>query len=638
MNEHNALIQKASSAVKLARARLLDQRVDSVRWNHFIDLSAFTNALYVLMLRTTGLIEAPGYTQIEAELITDAATRNNPDGGFYKYPGSPSHKNTTRIVIISLRLVLGEIDAAGRPKHWFQANPLLNEEQRKKIRTAIEHAQSFLCKSQSQSNSAFQDDMDHLGKLLPSYADPRIQMPVMAIPTPRLQTWLCKPGISRFYGQLHIASRTTLPAVSILYEYTRKRRYGSKVDVYGIGRTTTVKKLIRIILGMQNDDGNWFYNTGITMLNIMALHEAGLPLNHASLRKSADYICRNMESIKGAGLRISLFGSDLCATCISIDAYLKNRNTRSIDDAIRGSIEFILKWQASDGSFCYASGAQKNPDNDSTACALTVLHHAKQLASGTMSDRIEKALQSGLKYLIKMQNRDGGFSTFNMCFIKCKPGKQSLRSQYLWDISTADITARALHTLAGLGLTVSDKRVRRAMRFLLRTQCPNGSWWSRWWAGYIPSAFHALKTYGSLGFRWESPPSTRDRLLLRSHDAMMRAVSFLKQHQNADGGWGETIRADTDTGYAGVSASTPVYTAIAVSGLLACGMPSTRPEIERGISFLLKAMTLDGIWPDEGAIYTIIAGANYYPSPLYSVVFPMNALNDYLESCQGNRT
>ena len=175
------------------------------------------------------------------------------------------------------------------------------------------------------------------------------------------------------------------------------------------------------------------------------------------------------------------------------------------------------------------------------------------------------------------------------------------------------------------------------MRFLLRTQCPNGSWWSRWWAGYIPSAFHALKTYGSLGFRWESPPSTRDRLLLRSHDAMMRAVSFLKQHQNADGGWGETIRADTDTGYAGVSASTPVYTAIAVSGLLACGMPSTRPEIERGISFLLKTMTLDGIWPDEGAIYTIFAGACYYPSPLYSVVIPMNALNDYLESCQGNR-
>ena len=48
-------------------------------------------------------------------------------------------------------------------------------------------------------------------------------------------------------------------------------------------------------------------------------------------------------------------------------------------------------------------------------------------------------------------------------------------------------------------------------------------------------------------------------------------------------------------------------------------------------------MTSDGSWRDEQAMYTTFAGAAYYPFPLYSTIFPMNALSEYLESRRGNR-
>jgi len=241
-------------------------------------------------------------------------------------------------------------------------------------------------------------------------------------------------------------------------------------------------------------------------------------------------------------------------------------------------------------------------------------------------------LRRGKAYLLPRQNKRGGFSPWDKPFVKCRPGPFSLLQQALLDVASADVTARVLEALAELGFTTDDQPVRSALRFLLNTQCGNGAWWARWWAGYIGATGEVLRACGKLGLRHGPSPYADDRLLARSHEAMVKAVAFLVQHQNEDGGWGETIRADRDARYAGVGPSDPVHTAHTLSGLLSCRYPLCSPVIRGGIEYLLGVMMPDGRWEYSEATFTHFAGAHYHPHPFMAALLPLDALTDYLRA------
>jgi|GEM_PF-52891 len=185
------------------------------------------------------------------------------------------------------------------------------------------------------------------------------------------------------------------------------------------------------------------------------------------------------------------------------------------------------------------------PDADDTSGALLALAAiCRELHGALSADQRRRILQAaalGLRWLLDLQNRDGGWPTF------CR-GWGALP----FDRSATDLTAHALRALAAWEkpllrenfseafsagrYPVSAREIRRAirrgLRFLARSQNPDGSWTPLWFGNaYWPGE--------------ENPIYGTARVLLAYRDlglgddpAAQRGRAWLLAHQNPDGGWG----------------------------------------------------------------------------------------------------
>ncbi len=626
----------------MALARLLERRSPEGTWEDPCDLYAFCGSLYIIMLRTTGLIEQQGAAREECLLVRHIVKQVNPDGGFYKFPGSPSCKNVTRVAVVTLRLVLGEVAPDTRPASWYRPNEGIDEDLERQVRATIARAEHFLKHGKPETWRAFRRDHKLLADLVVAYVDHGRALRPAPLLAPELwaaaERWRLLAAAHR---QLNRMVRKAMPAVAILYRSAlqRSRLWGwplrllRRLKTFRRWHESSVQELTRRIRTQQDQCGGWFYSPIHTALNIMGLREAGIPVDASSIVAALDYLRGMVRQTGEGGTFVNAVGSDLWNTSRGVYAYLSVSGHGAMDDEILPSIEFVLRWQGADGGYAYASGCRSDPDSDSTGSVLRGLAAAARTARGPLKLKIDRALQRARTYLMERQNRRGGFSIWDNAFVRCRPGPCALLQQALFDVASADVTARVLEALAELGFTTDDQPVRGALRFLLNTQCRNGAWWARWWAGYIAGTDDVLRAYGKLGLGCGPSPCTDDRLLARSHEAMVKAIAFLVQHQNDDGGWGETIRADRDARYAGVGPSNPVHTAHTLSALLACGHRFDTPVIRSGIEYLLGAMAPGGRWEYNEATFTIFAQALYYPYRLMATgLLPLHALTDYLRA------
>jgi squalene-hopene/tetraprenyl-beta-curcumene cyclase len=192
------------------------------------------------------------------------------------------------------------------------------------------------------------------------------------------------------------------------------------------------------------------------------------------------------------------------------------------------------------------------------------------------------------------------------------------------DPPTADITGRMLETLAAFGYTRADKRVEKAVKFILSQQEPDGSWFGRWGVNYIYGTFLVLRGLDAVGFDRHEP-------------RIQRAAQWIRTVQNSDGGWGETCGSYDDPKTRGSGPSTPSQTAWAVLGLLAAGDDRSDP-VAKGIRWLLTRQRPDGSWdestgtgPTRQALYTAAGFPKvfYLAYHLYRQYFPLLALANY---------
>jgi squalene-hopene/tetraprenyl-beta-curcumene cyclase len=109
-----------------------------------------------------------------------------------------------------------------------------------------------------------------------------------------------------------------------------------------------------------------------------------------------------------------------------------------------------------------------------------------------------------------------------------------------------------------------------------------------------------------------------------------RAVRFLLERQNADGGWGESIASYDHPSQKGIGLSTPSQTAWAVLGLLAAG--GAEHAVRRGVRHLLERQTAEGSWEQDlwtGTGFPRVFYLNYH---YYRHYFPLLALARYRKS------
>jgi len=315
-------------------------------------------------------------------------------------------------------------------------------------------------------------------------------------------------------------------------------------------------------------------------------------------------------------------------TALMCHALLETGDSHSIKEAQRG-LEWLQPLQILDtrgdwavrrpglrpGGWAFQYANPHYPDVDDTAVVAMAMDRASKLCD---EERFTHALSRAREWIVGMQSIDGGWGAFEPenthTYLNNIPFSDH---GALLDPPTADASARCLSMLAQLGETPRRSEVaRRALKFLLREQETDGSWYGRWGMNYIYGTWTALCALNAAG--------------LSAHALEVeRAAMWLIHIQNADGGWGEdgaSYRLD----YAGYepAASTASQTSWALLGLMAAGA-ADHPAVTRGIHYLVSQQNAEGLWDEPRYTATGFPGVFYLRYHGYSKYFPLWALARY---------
>jgi squalene-hopene/tetraprenyl-beta-curcumene cyclase len=249
------------------------------------------------------------------------------------------------------------------------------------------------------------------------------------------------------------------------------------------------------------------------------------------------------------------------------------------------------------------------PDVDDTAIVLACL---SQLGGETAA----AAKERGIKWLLNMQNDDGGWAAFDRTCDRPLLEKIPFADHNaMQDPSCPDIAGRVLEGLGHCGIRINHPAVPPAIAFIRKHQDPCGAWWGRWGVNYIYGTWQVLT-----GLRAVGEDMTKRYI--------QRGAAWLRSVQKPDGSFGETCQTYEDHSLKGQGPSTASQTAWGAMGLMAAVGPKD-PAVRKAIEWLIDHQTADGNWEEEFFTGTGFPKVFYLKYHLYRLYFPLTALSRY---------
>lgn len=276
-------------------------------------------------------------------------------------------------------------------------------------------------------------------------------------------------------------------------------------------------------------------------------------------------------------------------------------------------------WPISD---CSAEGLK------GVLCLLRCKAVQDGIRKNTLAPIDEKRLEKAVNVMLSYQNEDGGWATYENnrgfgWYESLNPSEAfgDIMIDYSYvECSMACLTA--LYQYHEMYPKVRSEEVKHALAsgrgFLKNIQREDGSWYGSWACCFCYGTWFGVEGLVRSGEPVDSEP-------------IRKACKFLLQHQRPNGGWGEDFTSCYDKDYAengmdayGDEGSSVVSTSWALLAL-SCAKCSDEDAVRRGVQHLMKRQLACGDWPQEGiaGVFNRACGITY---TAYRNAFPIWAM------------
>lgn len=597
-------INKIDDAVAAAVDWLGENQAVDGYWVGMLESNNCMEAEWLLAMHFLGVTDDPKYPRVVQAILDHQRT----DGSWQVYHGaSGGDINTTVECYAALRAagLDADSDELTRARQWIFAHGGLS-----RIRNFTKYWLALIGEWPWQQTPMLPPEMIFLPKWLPfniyqfaSWARGTMlpltilssRRPVRPLPPERRLDELFPEG--RDHQDYHLKRRHSWWSwEGPFYLIDRLLRYYGDLP-YKPMRETAIKLCREWIIQHQDADGSWSGIQPPWIYSLMALHVEGYPLNHPTMRAGLDTFNDHWSYERDGATYLQASESPIWDTALTMVALLDCGHNAAELPMMQRALDWLLEKQViSDGDWKvyvpHASGGgwafQRDncfyPDVDDTAVMLMILAQLlKQLPQQRGS--IDQAISRATDWVLAMQCRNGGWAAFDRDNIHpwltripfCDFGE-------LLDPPSVDVTAHVIEALALNGWSAEDPVIVRALDFIRNEQETDGSWFGRWGVNHVYGVGAVLPALQALKVDMHEP-------------WIKLAADWLLEHQNNDGGWGESCASYMDDRLRGIGPSTASQTGWALMGLVATNNQQYRGAVERGIDFLLSRQ-VDGSWDE----------------------------------------